>query len=106
MENSYIKRMHQRLIWVLRSNHWFTLVWLLLVILTLLSSLLAEGPQSEVEGKHTISVLLVAAIALSKGTLVIDYFMGLKHTQGWPVRIMKFFLILMLGLITISYFYY
>lgn len=111
MENSFIKFKNLRLTWGFKGNHWPVLVWFILVILTLFSALLAEGPQQKVEGEYLthisqISVLLVAGIVLSKGTLVIDYFIGLKHTQGWPVRIMKFFLVLMLGLITTSCLYY
>lgn len=111
MANRFIKRINLRLASVFKGNHWPVMVWLTLVVLTLFSTLLAEGPQQKVEGEHLahinqLSVLLVAGIVLSKGTLVIDYFMGLKHSQGWPVRIMKGFLVLMLGLITLSCFYY
>ncbi|MCW3173900.1 cytochrome C oxidase subunit IV family protein [Shewanella subflava] len=91
-------------------------VWVILVLLTLLSAAIAEGTliKPAVENNiqlidvkqlihinhiNQLSLLLVLGIVLAKGSLVIDYFMGLKHTQGWPQRIMKSYLVLVLLLI-------
>jgi hypothetical protein len=83
------------------------MVWLILILLTLISAALADSSVSETSvGLGPLSLLLVGAIVFMKGNLVIDYFMGLKHTRGWPLKIMKAYLALMLVLIGTSLAYF
>jgi hypothetical protein len=83
------------------------IAWLVLIVLTLISAAIADASVSETSvGLDPLSLLLVGAIVFVKGNLVIDYFMGLKHTQGWPVRVMKAYLLLMLVLIGSSFVYF
>ncbi|MBB1270086.1 cytochrome C oxidase subunit IV family protein [Shewanella sp. SR44-3] len=80
-------------------------VWMVLILLTLISAAFADSSVSQTSvGLSKLSLLLVGVIVLVKGNLVIDYFMGLKHTRGWPVRIMKTYLALMLALIASHFF--
>jgi heme/copper-type cytochrome/quinol oxidase subunit 4 len=82
------------------------MVWLVLILLTLISAAMADSSVTETSlGLGKLSLLFVLAIVLVKGNLVIDYFMGLKHTRGWPLRIMKGYLALMLLLIVSSFFW-
>jgi hypothetical protein len=80
------------------------MVWLVLILLTLISAAMADSSVTETSlGLGQLSLLFVGVIVLVKGNLVIDYFMGLKHTRGWPQRIMKVYLALMLLLIVSSF---
>jgi hypothetical protein len=126
MGNEWVKRLKLRLAPALSADNRPVMVWLTLVLLTLISAALAEGTVTAVvltegalvEGagqllnanviihSSPIILLLVIGIVLLKGGLVIDYFMGLKHTQGWPQRIMKGYLVLMLVLIGSSFVYF
>lgn len=135
MKNGLIKQLKLKLTPALSatiSNHicirpiW---VWLTLVLLTLFSAALAEGTLIDIavniaifngavdnntlpiEGNQFVhinqnSLLLVLGIVLVKGSLIIDYFMGLKHTQGWAKRIMKGYLIFVTLLIGSCLIYY
>lgn len=83
------------------------MVWMMLILLTLISAALADASVTETRfGLGKLSLLLVGVIVLVKGNLVIDYFMGLKHTRGWPLKIMKAYLALMLVLIGTSLAYF
>jgi hypothetical protein len=126
MGNEWVKRLKLRLAPALNADNRPVMVWLTLVLLTLISAALAEGTVTAVvltegalvEGagqllnanvithSSSIILLLVVGIVLLKGGLVIDYFMGLKHTQGWPQRIMKGYLVLMLLFISVCFLFY
>jgi hypothetical protein len=131
MGNEWVKRLKLRLAPALSADNRPVMVWLTLVLLTLISAALAEGTVTAVvltegalvegtlvEGagqllnahviihSSPIILLLVVGIVLLKGGLVIDYFMGLKHTQGWPQRIMKGYLGLMLLFISVCFLFY
>ena len=51
-----------------------TLVWLVLIVLTLLTA-------TQVESEHlsTVAIILICAVVAIKGFLVIDHLMGLRH---------------------------
>lgn len=80
----------------LRSN---TLVWLLLLALTVAGFAAAEA--GLVGGGMAVAVLLATLI---KGELVIHRFMGLADV-AWPWRaLLSGYLLLVLGLIGVAYF--
>jgi len=73
---------HKTIIAGIRACTW---VWLVLMSLTLVTYLVGRA------GMSGLAVsLLVLGLALLKGHLVGDYFMGLKRVRGfwrWPVRL-------------------
>lgn len=126
MDHKWLKWLNVKFEPALSADNRPVMVWLTLMLLTLISAALAEGTVTAVvltegalvEGagqllnanviihSSSIILLLVVGIVLLKGGLVIDYFMGLKHTRGWPQRIMKGYLVLMLVLIGGSFVYF
>lgn len=80
------------------SNRFSTLVWLALVVLTLTTYAMGE---SGMAGNGAMLALLL--IALVKGQMVANYFMGLRHAAlGWRAVILAYFLIVG-GLIALAY---
>lgn len=74
--------------------------WLTLILLTSLSFALAEVSNS---GSNAI-VLAVLAATLFKGTLVIDRFMALRHVAGpWRLIVLGW-LLLVQGVIGLSFY--
>ncbi|HEU4708572.1 MAG TPA: cytochrome C oxidase subunit IV family protein [Methylophilaceae bacterium] len=79
--------------------NWFsTMIWLLLVALTLTTfSIGQSGPAG------SGAMLAVLLIALVKGQMVANYFMGLRRVHtGWRILILAYFLIVG-GLIALAY---
>jgi len=79
--------------------NWFsTMIWLLLVALTLVTfSIGQSGPAG------SGAMLAVLLIALVKGQMVANYFMGLRRVHiGWRILILAYFLIVG-GLIALAY---
>lgn len=80
------------------SNAFFTTVWLVLVALTLVTFSIGETGTT---GK--LAMLGLLFIALVKGQLVANYFMGLRDVAwGWRAIILGYFL-LVGGLIAVAY---
>jgi predicted membrane protein len=80
------------------TNHFSTLVWAILSALTLLTLAIGEAGMA---GPMVMLALLV--IALIKGQMVANYFMGLRHTSWlWRGIILGYFLIVG-GMISIAY---
>ncbi|MDR2875581.1 MAG: cytochrome C oxidase subunit IV family protein [Methylobacillus sp.] len=75
-----------------------TLIWLALVALTLTTYAIGA---SDMTGSG--AMLTVLFIALVKGQMVANYFMGLRHVApGWRLLILGWFLIVG-GLIALAY---
>lgn len=80
------------------SNRYSTIVWLLLVALTLVTYAMGETGMA---GSGAMLGLLL--IALVKGQMVANYFMGLRHVAlGWRAVMLAYFLIVG-GLIALAY---
>lgn len=79
--------------------NWFsTMIWLLLVALTLVTFRI--GQAGTVGSSAMLAVLL---IALVKGQMVANYFMGLRRVHiGWRILILAYFVIIG-GLIALAY---
>ena len=81
-----------------RLNRFATLIWLALVILTVTTFLIGE----EVSAGKTV-MLSVLLIALIKGQLIANYFMGLRHVNWlWRGIILGYFVVVG-GMIAIAY---
>ncbi|MDR2219942.1 MAG: cytochrome C oxidase subunit IV family protein [Methylobacillus sp.] len=79
-------------------NRFFTFIWIVLVALTLVTY--AMGEAGIIGSGAMLTVLL---IALVKGQMVANYFMGLWHVApGWRLLILGYFLIVG-GLIALAY---
>lgn len=82
----------------LQSNFFSTAIWLLLVALTLLTFSIGEA------GMAGQSVMLgLLCIALVKGQMVANYFMGLRHVSIWWRALVLFYFLLVGGLIALAY---
>lgn len=82
----------------LHFKMFFTLIWLLLVALTLVTFSIGEAGM---HGKWVMLTLLF--IALLKGQLVANYFMGLRTVAwGWRAIVLGYFL-LVGSLIAVAY---
>lgn len=80
------------------SNRFSTLVWLVLVALTMTTYAMGE---SGMAGEGAMLGLLL--IALVKGQMVANYFMGLRHVAlGWRAVILAYFMIVG-GFIALAY---
>lgn len=79
--------------------NWFsTMIWLMLVALTLVTFRI--GQAGTVGSSAMLAVLL---IALVKGQMVANYFMGLRRVHiGWRILILAYFVIIG-GLIALAY---
>lgn len=81
-----------------QSNLFFTIIWLALVALTVLTYSVGEAAMS---GKGAMLTLLV--ITMIKSQLVANYFMGLRKTRFlWRAIMFGYFLIVG-GLIAVAY---
>ena len=80
------------------ENKLSTLVWGILILLTLSTYLIGE---SGAVGKS--AMLLLITLSFIKGQLVANYFMNLRHAHGlWRAIIFAYFLVVG-GLIAITY---
>lgn len=80
------------------SNRFSTIIWMLLVALTLTTYAMGERGMA---GSGAMLGLLL--IALVKGQMVANYFMGLRHVAlGWRAVMLAYFLIVG-GLIAMAY---
>lgn len=71
------------------SNRFSTAIWLVLVVLTLTTFAIGEAGMA---GSGAMLGLLL--IALVKGQMVANYFMGLRHAAlGWRAVILGYFLL-------------
>ena len=79
--------------------NWFsTTIWLLLIALTLVTFTIGESGHG-----GSSAMLAVLLIALVKGQMVANYFMGLRHVHiGWRALILAYFVIVG-GLIALAY---
>jgi cytochrome c oxidase subunit IV len=80
------------------SITFFTIIWLILVVLTLVSFSIGEAGKT-----GSLAMLSLLFIALVKGQLVANYFMGLRHVAlGWRAIVLFYFLIVG-SLIAVAY---
>ena len=82
----------------LQSNPFFTVIWLTLVALTIITFSLGEAGMS---GKGVMLTLL--AITMIKSQLVANYFMGLRKTRLLWRAIMFGYFVIVGGLIAMAY---
>ncbi len=80
------------------QNRISTVLWLVLLILTGVSFLLGEASHP-----GPVAVALIGLITFTKGKLVIDHFMGLRHVGGLFFWIVSGWLTLVIGLIGLAY---
>ena len=80
------------------SNLFFTIIWLALVALTVMTFSLGEAGMS---GKGVMLTLL--AITMVKSQLVANYFMGLRRTKFLWRAIMFGYFAIVGGLIAVAY---
>ena len=81
-----------------QSNLFFTVIWLVLAVLTIMTFSLGEAGMA---GKGVMLTLL--AITMIKSQLVANYFMGLRRTKFlWRVIMFGYFAIVG-GLIAVAY---
>lgn len=83
---------------MMQSNRFATIIWLALVALTLATFAIGE---SGLGGKQVMLGLLL--IALIKGQMVSNYFMGLKQADFLWRAIMLIYYLLVGGLIAAAY---
>jgi len=81
-----------------QSNLFFTVIWLVLAVLTIMTFSLGEAG---VAGKGVMLTLL--AITMIKSQLVANYFMGLRRTKVLWRAIMFGYFAIVGGLITVAY---
>ncbi len=81
-----------------QSNLFFTIIWLALVVLTIMTFSLGEAGMS---GKGVMLTLL--AITMIKSQLVANYFMGLRKTKFLWRAIMLGYFVIVGGLIALAY---
>ena len=81
-----------------QSNLFFTIIWLTLIVLTIITFSLGEAGMS---GKWVMLTLL--AITMVKSQLVANYFMGLRKTRFLWRAIMFGYFIIVGSLIAMSY---
>ncbi|HOY86109.1 MAG TPA: cytochrome C oxidase subunit IV family protein [Methylotenera sp.] len=81
-----------------QSNLFFTVIWLVLAVLTIMTFSLGEAG---VAGKGVMLTLL--AITMIKSQLVANYFMGLRRTKFLWRAIMFGYFAIVGGLITVAY---
>jgi hypothetical protein len=82
----------------IQTNRFSSIIWLLLVVLTIATFNIGE---SGLSGKSTVFMLL--AITMIKSQMVANYFMGLSHVKlFWRLIMFGYFLIVG-GLIAIAY---
>ncbi|MGB2832088.1 MAG: cytochrome C oxidase subunit IV family protein [Methylotenera sp.] len=81
-----------------QSNLFFTVIWLVLVVLTMMTFGLGEAGMS---GKAVMLTLL--AITMVKSQLVANYFMGLRRTKFLWRAIMFGYFVIVGGLIALAY---
>ena len=81
-----------------QSNLFFTVIWLVLAVLTIMTFSLGEAGMA---GKGVMLKLL--AITMIKSQLVANYFMGLRRTKFLWRAIMFGYFAIVGGLITVAY---
>lgn len=82
----------------LQSTRFSTLIWLILVALTIATFYIGEA---NLAGKSTMLTLL--AIAMIKSQIVANYFMALRQTKViWRIIMLAYFVIVG-GLIALAY---
>ena len=81
-----------------QSNLFFTVIWLVLAVLTIMTFSLGEAGMA---GKCVMLTLL--AITMIKSQLVANYFMGLRRTKFLWRAIMFGYFAIVGGLITVAY---
>ena len=81
-----------------QSNLFFTVIWLVLAVLTIMTFSLGEAGMA---GKGVMLTLL--AITMIKSQLVANYFMGLRRTKFLWRAIMFGYFAIVGGLITVAY---
>ena len=80
------------------SNLFLTIIWIVLILLTVMTFSLGEAGMS---GKSIMLTLL--AITMIKSQLVANYFMGLRKTKFLWRAIMFGYFIIVGGLIAVAY---
>lgn len=81
-----------------QSNIFFTIVWLVLIALTVVSYEIGETGQA-----GTVAMLVLLGIALVKGQLVANYFMGLRHVALLWRAIAFFYFLIVGGFIALAF---
>lgn len=82
----------------MQTRYFFTAIWMVLVVLTILSFWFGETGQS---GKGVMLMLL--AITMVKSQLIAHYFMGLSKTRLLWRSIMFFYFVIVGSLIAMAY---
>ena len=80
------------------SNLFFTVIWLVLVVLTIMTFSLGEAGMS-----GEVVMLTLLAITMVKSQLVANYFMGLRRTKFLWRAIMFGYFAIVGGLIAVAY---
>lgn len=80
------------------SNTFYTIVWLGLLVLTALTFSIGEAG---IAGERVMLLLLL--IALAKGQMVANYFMGLRQAGIWWRLLVLSYFLLVGGLIAVAY---
>ena len=81
-----------------RTDFFSTAIWAALVALTIVTYSIGE---TGLAGKNVMLALLL--IALVKGQMVANYFMGLRHTNIWWRSIVFGYFVIVGGLIAVAY---
>ncbi|HSI96398.1 MAG: cytochrome C oxidase subunit IV family protein [Methylophilaceae bacterium] len=83
---------------LIQSNSVSTGIWLVLAVLTLLTFSIGEAGMA---GRQVMLGLLF--IALVKGQMVANYFMGLRQAGFWWRALVLFYFLIVGGLIALAY---
>ncbi|CAG0967649.1 cytochrome c oxidase subunit IV [Methylophilaceae bacterium] len=81
-----------------QSNTFYTVVWLILIALTLLTFSIGDAGMA---GQAVMLGLLL--IAIVKGQMVANYFMGLRQAAFWWRALVLFYFIIVGGMIAVAY---
>ncbi len=82
----------------MQSNRFSTGIWLVLVVLTVVTFRIGEAGLA---GRNVMLTLLL--IAMVKGQMVANYFMGLRHVKFWWRAIVFAYFLIVGGMIAIAY---
>lgn len=80
------------------SDTFYTLIWVALVAMTLLTFSIGEAGMA---GRQVMLGLLL--IALVKGQMVANYFMGLRHVGFWWRALVLCYFVIVGGLVAVAY---
>ncbi|MDP2248408.1 MAG: cytochrome C oxidase subunit IV family protein [Nitrosomonadales bacterium] len=82
----------------IQQSRFHSAIWLILVVLTLLTYGIGETVMASWQ-----VMLGLLFIAILKGQMVANYFMGLRHVAPWLRAIVLFYFLLIGGFIALAY---